>query len=113
MPYVIDPANPARLLLGTNRVYQTNNRGNKWTAISTPLNNGWNTSAQIDALAVARTDSAGNPAGNTIYATAAGKIFVTTTGGTTWTERDVPGFTDHFQSLLVDPANSGCGARAA
>jgi hypothetical protein len=99
VPYVLDPSMPTRLALGTNKVYLSTNRGDNWSAISSPNTAGWNTAASIDALAIARTD------GNTIYATAGGKIFVTTNGGTSWVERDVPGFSDHFQSLLVDPRN--------
>src|SRR5262249_20678150 len=30
IPYVIDPSNPSRLLLGTNRVYETTNRADHW-----------------------------------------------------------------------------------
>src|SRR5262249_57058029 len=31
VPYVLDPSNPSRLLLGTTRVYETTNRANSWT----------------------------------------------------------------------------------
>jgi hypothetical protein len=101
VPYVIDPSAPFRLLLGTNRVYLSSTHGDSWTPISTPNTAGWNSSAAIDALAIAPTSG-----GQTIYATAGGKIFVTTNGGTAWTERDVTGFTDHFACLAVDPTNS-------
>jgi len=100
VPYVLDPSTPTRLILGTNIVNESTNRGDNWAPISTPNTNGWNTSANIDALAIALTN------GNTIYASAGGNIFVTTNNGASWTQVNIPGYTDHFQSLLVDPGNS-------
>jgi photosystem II stability/assembly factor-like uncharacterized protein len=99
VPYILDPANPSRLVLGTNRVYETTNRGAFWQAISTPGSNGWTVSSNIDSLATAAADS------NTIYASAGGHIFVTFDDGLSWQRRDVPGVTDHFQDLQVDPAD--------
>jgi hypothetical protein len=91
-PYVLDPANPSRLLLGTNHVYETTNRGDSWAQLGS-----FTFPGVIDSLAVAPTD------GNTIYATAGGHIFVTTDRGNSWNQRDVPGVTDHFEALLVSP----------
>src|SRR5262249_33130202 len=65
VPYIIDASNPNRLLLGSNRVYETTNRADSWTAISSPNSNGWSSSAVIEAIGAA----SGNP--NTIYATTA------------------------------------------
>ncbi|MGH7176159.1 MAG: choice-of-anchor Q domain-containing protein [Tepidisphaeraceae bacterium] len=98
-PYVMDPSNASRLLLGTNRVYQTLNRADSWAPISTPFSSGWNSNAVIDALAVARTN------GNMIYASAEGKVFVSTSNGASWIERNVPGASDHFSDLIVAPFN--------
>src|SRR5262249_23756711 len=64
IPYVMDPSNPSRLLLGTNRVYETTDQADNWTPISTPDANGWVGNGVIDSLAVAASD------GNTIYAAA-------------------------------------------
>jgi hypothetical protein len=100
VPYVMDPSNSNRLLYGTNRVYETLNRGDLWAPISTPNANGWNSAAAIDTLATAATDP------NTIYAAASGLIFVTTNRGLTWQERDIPGATDSIVDLQVDPTNS-------
>lgn len=97
IPYLIDPANASRLILGTNRVYETTNRGDLWVAISTPNTGGWTTNAKIDALAVR---------GSTVYASAGGHIFVTTNDGATWTRIDIPGFADHFAGLAIDPTNT-------
>jgi hypothetical protein len=99
VPFVMDPSDPTRLLLGTNRVYETTNRGDFWRPISTPGSGGWTVSSVIDSLATAAAD------GNTIYASAGGHIFVTFDDGSSWQQRDVPGVTDHFQDLQVDPTD--------
>src|SRR5215468_2199748 len=76
LPLALDPSNSNRLLLGTDRVYETVTGGdrnpdpayrdNGWRAISTPLMNGWDVSDRIDNLAIAAAD------GNTIYAVTGG-----------------------------------------
>jgi photosystem II stability/assembly factor-like uncharacterized protein len=99
IPYVMDPGNSQRLVLGTNRVYETTNRGDLWRPISQPSQGGWNTSANVDSLAIAASDA------NTIYASAGGHLFVTFDDGVTWQQRDVPGVTDHFQDIQIDPAD--------
>jgi photosystem II stability/assembly factor-like uncharacterized protein len=99
VPFVLDPSNPSRLLLGSNRVYETTNRGDSWQAISTPLSGGWTVSSNIDSLATAAADR------NTVYASAGGHIFVTIDDGHSWQQRDVPGIADHIQDLQVDPAD--------
>src|SRR5262249_36175994 len=35
IPYVLDPSNPTRLILGTSRVFETTDRGDSWTPLST------------------------------------------------------------------------------
>jgi photosystem II stability/assembly factor-like uncharacterized protein len=116
LPLALDPSNSNRLLLGTDRVYETVTGGdpnpdpmynnNGWRAISTPMMNGWDVSDRIDDLAVAAPD------GNTIYAVTGGAhaaatahLFVTFAGGLNWQRRDIPGVTDHFRAILVDPAD--------
>jgi hypothetical protein len=99
-PFVVDQNTAGRILFASNRIYETTDRGNTWKAISTPLSGNWDTNAPIDSVAIAPTDS------KTIYATANGEIFVTTDDGTTWTKRTIPGATDHFSQLVVDPADS-------
>jgi uncharacterized repeat protein (TIGR01451 family) len=94
VPYVMDPSNSSRLLLGTNRVYETTNRGDSWTPISPAF------AAPIDALAVAKSN------GQTIYVSSKGHIFVTLNDGVTWNQRDIPGFSDNVQDMEVDPTNS-------
>src|SRR5207253_1083777 len=115
MPYILDLAHSgnttgtARLLLGTNRVYETTNSGGAWTAKSTTNANGWTTTAVIDSLAAAPSDS------NTVYAAAGGHLFATTnfTAATpTWTEHTpVPapitgnGAIEYHQ-IIVDPTTT-------
>jgi photosystem II stability/assembly factor-like uncharacterized protein len=98
-PLVMNASNASRLLLGTDRVYETLNGGDLWRPISTPGMNGWTVSTAIDCIATSKS----NP--NTIYASSQGHIFVTIDDGQHWTERDIPGFTDHFRDIEVDPRN--------
>jgi photosystem II stability/assembly factor-like uncharacterized protein len=99
-PLVMNDSNASRLLLGTDRVYETQNGGDLWKPISTPGMNGWTVSTAIDSIATSKS----NP--STIYATSQGHIFVTTDDGAHWAERDVPGFSDHFRDIETDPTNS-------
>src|SRR5205085_1695631 len=100
-PYVIDPANDQRLLLGTDRVYETTNKGATWTAISKPMTNGWTIDAPIDWVAAAPANA------NVIYASSAGRIFVTTNDGPSWTLATSPGGTSvTYTQLITDPANA-------
>jgi photosystem II stability/assembly factor-like uncharacterized protein len=100
LPYVMDPVNSQRLLLGTNRVYETTSRGDLWRPISQPGQSGWTVSANVDALAIAASDP------NTVYASAGGHLFVTLDDGVTWQQRDIPGVADHFQNIQIDPADN-------
>ncbi|MBI3850749.1 MAG: SBBP repeat-containing protein [Verrucomicrobia bacterium] len=99
-PYMLDPSNPARLLFGTDSIYESLDRGDSWALVTIPFFYGWNTDAVIDSIAIAKTDA------NTIYASAGGHIFASIDDGFNWTQRDVPGVADNIQDLLVDPANS-------
>jgi photosystem II stability/assembly factor-like uncharacterized protein len=98
IPYILDPTNPSRVLLGTDHLYESLDRADDFTAIGTPNTNGFNPNGDpIDAIAVAAS------APKTIYVAAAGRIFVTTDDGANWVERDIPGARDHVGGLLVDP----------
>jgi autotransporter-associated beta strand protein len=113
VPFVVDPSSPAagatlhRLVLGTDRVYESLNGGDSWTALSAPNTNGWNSSLPITTVAVAPSDR------NVIYAaTGGGQIFVTVTHGAAsstgapgWNEVDIPGVASIAQ-IVVDPQNS-------
>lgn len=101
-PFVVDPNDGNRLVFGTNRVYLTTNGGTNWAPISTVGANGWVTNAPIDALAIARS------APQTIYASAGGRIYVTTNNGGSWTERlPLPSTAGAiFTDIEVDPTNS-------
>jgi photosystem II stability/assembly factor-like uncharacterized protein len=98
-PYIIDPANSNRLILGTSSVYESTNRADTWTAISAPLQRGWTVDNVIDSVAAAGSDA------NTVYAGAGGRIFVTHDHGQNWTET-IPGLPDpaiRFTDIHVDP----------
>ncbi len=101
-PFVLDPSTPTRILLGTNRVYQSTG-GGSFSAISTTNTNGWTTAEPIDAIAIAKT-SAG-----TIYASAGGNIFVTTNNGVSWTATNPvasPSTDLNFNDIATDPTNA-------
>jgi photosystem II stability/assembly factor-like uncharacterized protein len=83
-PYIIDPTNPAKLYLGSHRVYKSTNRAESWTAISPDLTNGPPSGNQvygtITTLAAAASDT------NVVYAgTDDGNAWVTLDGGLNWT----------------------------
>ena len=78
-PYVLDPSTPGRLLLGTNRLYATNNRGDLWAPIS-PILGGSN--SVITAIAIAPS----NP--QIIYVTYSDNtVWATLNGGGAWSRR--------------------------
>jgi hypothetical protein len=98
--FVMDPSNPDRLLLGTNRVFETTDDAADWTDI-TP--NGLSGNQYITALGIAPSQ------GQTIYAaTADGKLFTTTNDGANWSEVDNGLPQDSFDeigSIQIDPSN--------
>jgi photosystem II stability/assembly factor-like uncharacterized protein len=99
VPYVLDPAAPERLLLGTDRVFESHDRGDSWTAISAPMTDGWTTSAPVDAVAPAPGRD------STIYATAGGQIFVTIDHGMSWTAGGI-GRNDRFNDVIAEPVET-------
>jgi photosystem II stability/assembly factor-like uncharacterized protein len=109
-PYVMDPENPDRLVLGTDNIYETTNQGGSWKLIATVGSNGWNPGAGnvVTSLAIAPTNS------NTIYATTGSgfpgvgtaDVWVTFNDGGTWTKIDIPGAGDSFGQVQVDPNNN-------
>jgi photosystem II stability/assembly factor-like uncharacterized protein len=98
--FQLDPANPDRLLVGTNRVYETTNDGDSWTPISPVLTSGVQF---ITALAIAPSQP-----GMIYAATSDGRVFVTSNDGGTWQEEDqgLPrDAADHLVDIEVDPQN--------
>ncbi len=99
-PFAVDPKNPARMIYGTERVYQSAAYGSGWTPISPDLTGG---SGAIQALAFAPGDP------SCIYAaTNDGRIQVTTDGGKTWRLRKTgiptwPRITHPFAVSSRDP----------
>jgi len=75
-PYVMDPSNASRLVLGTDKVYVTSNRGDSWTPMSGVLGAA---NTVITAVAVATSDP------NTIYVTYSDdSVWVTHDDGQSW-----------------------------
>jgi hypothetical protein len=100
-PYVLDPSNSARLIFGSDSLFESTDQGNTWTAIgvagSANFNNGKN---PILAIAVAPNSP------NTIYVTAGSNIYVTTDDGVTWSSVGNPSVFATITGIAVDPANS-------
>jgi hypothetical protein len=99
--FVIDPTNGQRLLVGTNRVYETTNGAGVWNPISTVGTGGWNPgTGTVHRIALAASDP------NTIYAsTSNGHLFVTTDHGATWVDHPPAAGLD-ISALTVDPTNA-------
>ena len=100
-PYQMDQSNPSRLILGTDHLYETLNKGATWRIIGTKGTAGFAINNTIDAIGLSQS------APNTIYVgDDQGNIFVTNNDGATWVQHNIPTVTDHINELVVDPANT-------
>ena len=107
-PYIIDPSNPTKLYLGSNRLYRTTNRAVLWTPISPDLTNGPPSGNQvygtITTIASAPSDT------NVVYVgTDDGNVWVTLNGGTNWTKISTSLPVRWVTRVAVDP-NEGMTA---
>jgi photosystem II stability/assembly factor-like uncharacterized protein len=95
-PYELSPNNPNVLVLGTNRLLQSTNRGDTWTPIS----------AEADTVIVTVAIGEGND--NVIWAaTLNAKILKTENNGTTWTSVTHPTLPKRFLTdIEFDPSNT-------
>src|SRR5262249_23500504 len=98
-PFYVDAINPttSRILLGTQRVYESTNQANSWTALGTFLFPG-----PIDSVGGSPADA------NVVYAASEGRVYVTTNHGATWVERDplAPDAALEYKDIQVDPTNA-------
>ena len=83
-PFIIDDSNPAKLYLGTHRLYMSTNHAVSWTPISPDLTNGPPSGNQvygtITTIASASSDT------NVVYVgTDDSNVWVTLDGGANWT----------------------------
>jgi len=94
-PYELSPNDPKVLVLGTNRVLQSKNRGDSWTAISAEFN-----------IALA-TVAIGEGNDSVIWVGAYdGKVFKTENNGTNWTQVTHPNLPTRFiTDIEFDPSN--------
>ena len=96
VPFILDPANQSRVLVGLTHVYESTNKGASYKAIGGPGSTGWTSTSTISSIATY---------GSTIYvATDDNKIFATTNDGTSWTNVSPPGGF-HYKDITVDPSN--------
>ncbi|HEV3002813.1 MAG TPA: hypothetical protein VGX78_00060, partial [Pirellulales bacterium] len=105
-PFVVDPNDGNHVLLGTDQIYSTTNAGDGWSRLTGIGSNGWNPQGNpVDAIAVAPSDS------NRIYAATGGEgaassqIFVSSDGGATYSQIDLPSGSGRVNDLDVDPTN--------
>jgi hypothetical protein len=105
IPYVMDPSNSRRLLLGTDQIYETTDSGDDWFLLGNPLPT-TGTGPVVDSIAVAPDDP------ETIYVSVFNRangdhnLFVTTDNGINWTDITPPGATGQFRGIAVDPTDS-------
>ena len=102
-PFVLDPNNGQRLILGSSDLYLSTDGANSWTNL-TAGKSGWPSTDPTNALAISTTNG-----GNTIYAAIGGgsgtKLLVSSDGGQTWTTRNLPSGTGTISDLQIDPTN--------
>lgn len=102
VPFAMDQTNSSRLVLGTDHLYETTDKGDQWNVISTPGVNGFNPS---DESVVSVAVSKSNP--NTIYVVAGlNDIFATSNDGASWQKIDIPNNFASISDVEVDPTNS-------
>jgi len=108
--FVMDPSNGKRLLVGTNKVFETKNARTgtpTWNAISHILSPSGDVANQyITTLAIAPSDA------KTVYAaTSDGHLWITTNGGTKWKRRDngLFGAGGTVLDIRIDPGNASHG----
>lgn len=97
-PFLIDPANPSRMLYGTERVFVSTNGGTSWGPLSADLTGGG--SAAIRALVIAPSDS------HYVYAaTNDGRILASSDSGATFQLRltGISGWPRVTREITVDP----------
>ena len=106
-PFAIDPSNGDRLVIGSNQLYETTDGASNWNLFADVNQNGFNPDGEtVNAIGLAASDP------KTIYAASGGffasssHIYVTTNGGTTWTQVDLPNGSGRVSDLEVDPVNS-------
>jgi hypothetical protein len=96
--FAMDPSNPARLLVVSDRVYETTNSGGMWAQISGVLSQDSN-NPYVAAIGIAPSD------GNTVYAsTQDGHLWLTSNDGAQSTEHD-SGLSGIVVDLRIDPAD--------
>ena len=104
-PFIIDPTNPRKLYLGSQRLYRTTNRAVSWTPVSPDLTNGTPSGnlvyGTITTIASAPSDT------NVVYVgTDDGNVQVTLDGGANWIKISNPLPVRWVTRVAVDPYNA-------
>ncbi len=105
IPYKLDPLKQKRVILGTDHVYESLNKGDLFTPIGIPGTNGFNPSDNVvSTLAVHGKTiyvAVGDPIGGGI-----GALYVTNDDGQTWADVSVPGIENLWNDIYVNPSNT-------
>ncbi len=109
VPFKLDPLNTTHVVISTDHVYLSTDRGENFTAVGTPGQNGYNPPVK---------NSSGNPtniyvntlgiAGQAIYVEIGSHVYATFDGGSTWADRSIPTVLNggsHLSDFYVNPGN--------
>lgn len=96
VPFVLDPLNQSRVLLGLSHIYESTNKGGSYKSIGGVGSPGWDSTGTISSIATL---------GNTVYVgTGDQKLLVTTNDGVSWTDV-TPNAGLNYQDIAIDPTN--------
>ncbi|MBI2841261.1 MAG: hypothetical protein HYX75_23325 [Acidobacteria bacterium] len=99
-PYAVDRADPARVFLGTHRLYRSLDRGNTWTPVGPPDMTSAGEFDNVAAIEVASAD------GSYVYAgTTDGRIWRSTDHGENWFEISSGLPTRAVNDIAADPSD--------
>ena len=95
VPYILDPGNQSKVVLGTNHVYVSTNKGDNFSIIANPNVNGFNTDNQaVIALGVS---------GTTYYCATSSRFHTSTNNGVNWANTSPSGRGGSIQDIYVNP----------
>ena len=101
VPYQMDPSNPSRLILGTDHLYESLNKGDQLDDHRHARRSGFAINNTIDAIGAVQ-DGPQHHLRRRRPATSSSP----STTAPAWIKRNIPGVTDHINDLVVDPTNS-------
>lgn len=108
MPIAFNPANPATIYAGTDRVYRSFNRGSSWTSLSGDLTDGSGggntTYGTLTTIAAAPSDPT-----VILIGTDDGNVWISTNDGANWTRVDAALPNRWITRVAFDPLDEAIG----